>query len=244
MSDTTLTPSARPSADSLPTGATTAAPSTGMGELAKPSLSTSSLFVVIPLRKGSQGCPGKSLRPFNSSTLLEHAVHDAIQIGPTHIIVTTDYGLDEVPVSVRPYHVSRPAHLCHPDTPMTLVLKHVAQSMFPMDTILLMQPNCYHPDRLRLARRVLNERVAGTSVRYPDFWHPAYAIGSRSRRPKTRQSLEPAYRPDGLLYRVPVAHLLLLDPFDGDYVPVHGTVNVDTEADWEELNERYGVRNL
>ena len=192
----------------------------------------------------SQGCPRKSLRPFNDTTLLECAVKDAVALGPTSVIVTTNYAMTDLPLAVQPYYQERPEHLCRPDTPMSLVLKHVAQSMRTTDMILLMQPNCYHPDRLRLARRVLNERVAGTSVRYPDFWHPAYAIGSRSRRPKTRQSLEPAYRPDGLLYRVPVAHLLLLDPFDGDYVPVHGTVNVDTEADWEELNERYGVRNL
>jgi hypothetical protein len=108
-----------------------------------------------------------------------------------------------------------------------------------MDTLLLMQPNCYHPERVRLAARVLAERAAGTSVRYPDFWHPAYAIGGK--RPKTRQGLEPAYRPDGLLYRIPVAHLLMVDPFQGTFVPVEGTANVDSESDWTALNERYGL---
>jgi hypothetical protein len=199
---------------------------------------TSSLYVVIPLRKGSKGCPGKSLRPFKHTTLLESAVHDALQLGPREIVVTTDYGADEIPAEVRPYHVPRPAHLCHDDTPMTLVLKHAAQSMYPMDTILLMQPNCYHPHRVALATRVLKERAAGTSVRYPDFWHPAYAIGGKL--PKTRQSLEPAYRPDGLLYRLQVGSLLLVHPFQGTFIPVEGTVNVDTEQDWLCLLERYG----
>lgn len=184
------------------------------------------------------GCPRKSLRPFNRTTLLEHAIHDAEQLAPAGIVVTTDYRLDELPEAAHPYWEERPAHLCGHDTPMTLVLKLVSRSMYPMDTILLMQPNCYHPERVKLARRVLRERAAGTSVRYPDFWHPAYAIGGKM--PKTRQSLEPAYRPDGLLYRVRVGSLLLIHPFEGTYVPVEGTVNVDTEQDWFRLQGRYG----
>jgi CMP-N-acetylneuraminic acid synthetase len=207
------------------------------GDPGKPSLATSSLYVIIPLRKGSKGCPGKSLRPFKNSTLLEHAVHDALMLDPAHVIVTTDYAMNDIPLSVWRYYTARPAHLCHDDTPMSLVLKHVARDMYPMDTLLLMQPNCYHPERVRLATRVLAERAAGTSVRYPDFWHPAYAIGGKM--PKSRQGLEPAYRPDGLLYRVPVAHLLMVHPFAGNYIPVAGTANVDTEEDWFELREAY-----
>jgi len=199
---------------------------------------SSSLCVVIPLRQGSQGCPRKQLRPFRGATLLEHAVTDALALNPTQVIVTTNYPMTDIPLMARPYYQERPPHLCQPDSPMSLVLKHVAQPMHAQDVILLMQPNCYHPERVRLAKRVLSERVAGTSVRYPDFWHPAYAIGGRM--PKTRQGLEPAYRPDGLLYRVPVSHLILLDPFMGDYIPVVGTVNVDTEADWKDLMSRYG----
>lgn len=185
------------------------------------------------------GCPGKSLRPFRGSTLLEHAVADALDMGYGNILVTTDYPKDELPHAAQPWYVERPAHLCNADTPMTLVLKHAAQVMYPMDTILLMQPNCYHPERVKLAKRVLAERAAGTSVRYPDFWHPAYAIGGKL--PKTRQSLEPAYRPDGLLYRILVSHLLLAHPFQGSYIPTEGTINVDTECDWLRLTERYGV---
>jgi len=153
------------------------------------------------------------------------------------IIVTTDYAMDELPLAAQPYYAARPAHLCHDDTPMSLVLKHVARDFYPMDALLLMQPNCYHPERVRLATRVLAERAAGTSVRYPDFWHPAYAIGGKM--PKSRQGLEPAYRPDGLLYRIPVAHLLMVHPFQGPYIPVEGTSNVDDERDWTRLLERY-----
>jgi hypothetical protein len=120
---------------------------------------------------------------------------------------------------------------------MSLVLKHVSQDMYPMDTILLMQPNCYHPDRVRLAQRVLKEKRAGTSVRYPDFWHPSYAIGGKM--PKNRQGLDPVYRPDGLLYRIPVSHLLMVHPFTGTYIEVEGTSNVDTEQDWIQLRQRY-----
>lgn len=221
------------------TDATHSQPSTVTVPPGVASLKPSRLFMVIPLRKGSAGCPRKSLRPFRNSTLLEHAVADALDIGYGNIIVTTDYPKDELPLAVQPWHVERPAHLCHADTPMTLVLKHAAQVMYPMDTILLMQPNCYHPERLKLMKRVLLERAAGTSVRYPDFWHPAYAIGGKM--PKTRQALEPAYRPDGLLYRIAVSHLMLAHPFQGSYVPVEGTINVDTECDWIRLTERYGV---
>lgn len=167
-------------------------------------------------------------------------MRDAEALNPARIIVTTDYAISDIPASARPYHAERPAHLCHDSAPMSLVLKHVARDMYPMDTILLMQPNCYHPERVRLAHRVLKERAAGTSVRYPDFWHPAYAIGGKL--PKSRQELAPAYRPDGLLYRLPVSHLLLITPFTGTYIPVSGTINVDSEYDWTELNERYGLR--
>jgi len=196
------------------------------------------LYVVIPLRKGSQGCPRKQLRPFKGSSLLDLAILDASSF-TSRIIVTTNYPKEELSPLAQQFYQARPDHLCNPDTPMALVLKYVAQPMHPMDVILLMQPNCYHPERVRLAKRVLAERMAGTSVRYPDFWHPAYALGGRT-LPKSRQGLEPAFRPDGLLYRVPVSHLLLLTPFLGDYIPVTGTVNVDTEEDWRTLNERYG----
>lgn len=192
---------------------------------------------MIPLRKGSQGCPGKSLRPFNGATLLEYAVRDALAL-TERVIVTTDYRVEELPEVARPYYAARPDHLCNADTPMTLVLKHVSQPMYVTDTILLLQPNCYHPERVRLAKRVLSERSAGTSVRYPDFWHPAYAIGGKL--PKNRQGLEPAYRPDGLVYRVPVAHMMMIHPFSGSYIPTEGTVNVDTEQDWLRLCEQYG----
>jgi hypothetical protein len=164
-------------------------------------------------------------------------VRDAEALDPAKVIVTTDYEACELPEKARPYWVTRPVHLCGPDTPMTLVLKHVAQDMYPMDTILLMQPNCYHPDRIRLSLRVLKENRAGTSVRYPDFWHPAYAIGGKM--PKNRQGLDPAYRPDGLIYRIPVAHLLMVHPFTGTYIPTEGTANVDTECDWTNLRQRY-----
>ena len=183
------------------------------------------------------GCPGKSLRPFQGSTLLEHAVRDAEALDPARIIVTTDYEAGELPEKARPYWVTRPAHLCGPDTPMALVLTHVSREFSSIDTLLLLQPNCYHIDRVRLALRVLKERAAGTSVRYPDFWHPAYAIGGKM--PGNRQGLKPAFRPDGLVYRMPVAHLLMIHPFQGTYIQVEGTVNVDTEQDWLHLQERY-----
>ena len=172
-------------------------------------------------------------------TLLACAVSDAEALSPFKIIVTTDYERESLGSIAQLYYERRPDHLCNHDTPMSLVLKHLAQDMYPMDTMLLMQPNCYHPERVRLAKRVLNERAAGTSVRYPDFWHPQYAIGGKM--PKHRQGLEPAYRPDGLLYRIPVSHLMLLNPYAGSYIPTCGTVNIDTEADWTALNERYGV---
>lgn len=211
----------------------------GMGTPESASVATSSVYVVIPMRKGSKGCPGKALRTFRSSTLLECAVSDALLL-TDRVIVTTDYAESDMPMAARPFYQRRPDHLCRDDSPMTLVLKHAAQSMYPSDTILLIQPNCYHSDRVRLAKRVLAEKAAGTSVRYPDFWHPAYAIGHK-RMPPTRQGLEPVYRPDGLLYRMKVASLMLIDPFKGPYIPVEGTANVDTESDWTALNERYGL---
>jgi CMP-N-acetylneuraminic acid synthetase len=203
----------------------------------KPSLATSSLCVVIPLRKGSKGCPHKAIRPFAGSTLLEFAIRDALALDPARVVVTTDYDVGELPLAAQSHYEHRPAHLCKDDSPMSLVLKYVARAMHPSDILLLMQPNCFHPERVRLAQRVIKERAAGTSVKYPDFWHPAYALGGKT--PKFRQGLEPAYRPDGLIYRLPVSHLMMVNPFSGSYVPVAGTANVDTESDWKALRVRY-----
>lgn len=171
-------------------------------------------------------------------------MEDALAVAdPANVIITTDYAKDDLPRTVRRWHQERPAHLCSDTAPMSLVLKYVCREMYPMDTVLLFQPNVYHPERVWWAKRCVEKRLAGTSVRYPDFWHPDYALGKKG-LPKVRQALEPAYRTDGLIYRVPVAHLLLIDPFVGTYAPVEGTINVDTEDDWLRLEATYGTVNL
>jgi hypothetical protein len=237
MSVTIDTPFRTPSDANSSTALTDVARSTGRDVPARRLHATSSLYVVIPLRSGSKGCPGKSLRPFRGATLLELALLDALRL-TDRVIVTTDYAQNALPQAAWAYYKERPTHLAHDTCPMSLVLKHVSQDMYPMDTILLMQPNVFHPERVKLAKRVLAERAAGTSVRYPDFWHPQYAIGGKL--PRSRQELQPAYRPDGLLYRIPVSHLMLVDPYRGSYIPVEGTENVDSEQDWLHLQARYG----
>lgn len=163
---------------------------------------------------------------------------DALRVTtPDRVIVTTDYEADNIPYGVRGFVKPRPAKLCQDDTPMRAVLKYVAANLYTGDIVLLMQPNCYHPERAKFAQQVLDQKAGMTAVRYPDFWHPAYRVDGIL--PYHRQGLEPAYRPDGLIYRIPAAHLILLCPFRGPLIPVEGTINVDTEDDWVRLTAQY-----
>ena len=201
------------------------------------------IWVVIPARRGSRGCPGKALRSFRGKTLLEWAVRAAeALVPPNRIVVTTDYEPQDLPPAVLPYWHRRPDDLCLDDVPMADVLRWASMRklMPPTDHVILLQPSSWHPDRAAIARLVVEQDAALTGARYPDRWHPYYAIEVTHGLPHARQGLPEVHRPDGLVYYVRVDMLDEVEPFIGPVVPVEGTHVIDTEDDWRELVRAYG----
>ena len=112
------------------------------------------------------------------------------------------------------------------------------------ESFVLIQPNCYHPDRATIIRRVIEGGYGMTVERVPDHWHPAYAFSAdwqgKMRLPSTRQGLPAMVRPDGLVYVVRAEDLDSPCIYRGPGLVVEGTHNVDTEADWDRLVEAHG----
>ena len=113
------------------------------------------------------------------------------------------------------------------------------------DLIVLLQPTSLHPHRAGLIVQALKGSIPAVSVdRYPDRWHPHYAItpGRPFLPPPCRQGLPTRYRPNGLFYlmtggMVRSSSLWLHKPV---YVETPGTINIDEETDWQDAEAVYG----
>jgi CMP-N,N'-diacetyllegionaminic acid synthase len=145
-----------------------------------------SMLAIIPARGGSQGLPGKNIRPLAGLPLIAHSIRLA-EMCPeiTRTIVSTD--APEIAQVARDFGAKvpfmRPAELAQDDTPMWSVLRHALQMADPdggqYDFLLLLDPTS--PGRLPkdicgAYRRLLSNPQADgiVGVSQPDFdpiWH-------------------------------------------------------------------------
>ena len=203
-------------------------------------------WIVIPSRQGSKGVPNKGLRPLGGKSIIERALDVADAIGG-ETIITTDYPQALLPTTHPYLYHARPAMLAQDTAPMNEVLSLLAHTYRwgTDDIIVLLQPTSLHPDRAALILAALFGPIPCVSVdRYPDRWHPYYSINPMRPflPPPCRQGLPVRYRPNGLFYimtggMAKAGSMWLHKPV---YVETPDTINIDTEADWQEAEAVYG----
>lgn len=180
------------------------------------------VLAVVPARGGSQGLPGKNIRPLMGLPLIAHSIALA-KLCPeiTRCVVSTDS--DEIAAVARAHGGEvpflRPAELARADTPMWPVLRHALAEVergegSPYDLLLLLDPTS--PTRLpgdvsaAVARLLASDADGIVSVSKPEFsplwhtvvekdglmadWQPGGALIDR------RQDAPEIYRINGLLY--------------------------------------------
>lgn len=210
-----------------------------------------SVYCLIPARKGSKGVKSKNIKPLGGvKSLIERAADVAAEIGVDQTWISTDYVPRDLPPSLRPIHHARPASLASDKSAMSEVIVEWAQKVGvkPTDTVLLLQPTTLHPKRGELIAGALRRgRVPSMAVdRYPDRWHPWYAIdpqgSSQPHLPIRRQALPLRLRPNGLWYLLTGAMALkgVLVSVGMTYVETPGALNIDTPEDWADAERLYG----
>lgn len=180
------------------------------------------LLAVIPARGGSQGLPGKNIRPLMGLPLIAHSIRLA-KLCPAvaRCVVSTDS--EEIAAVARTHGGDapflRPAELARADTPMWPVLKHALAEIEraegrPYDLLMLLDPTS--PTRLpedvraAVARLVASDADGIVSVSKPEFnpvWHTVVEKDGLmadwlpdAARISRRQEAPTIYRINGLLY--------------------------------------------
>ena len=99
------------------------------------------LVVIVPVRGGSKGLPGKNLAPLAGTPLWERAVAQGRAIGADEVWVSTDVA-DILSRAAEPglRVLPRPVELAADDTPMAPVLLHALALMEGPARIVLLQP--------------------------------------------------------------------------------------------------------
>lgn len=183
---------------------------------------TTRLLAVIPARGGSQGLPGKNLRPLMGLPLIAHSIRLA-RLCPeiARCVVSTDS--EEIAAAARAHGGDvpflRPAALARADTPMWPVLKHALAEVEraegrAYDLLMLLDPTS--PTRLpedvraAVARLTASDADGIVSVSRPEFnplWHTVVEEGGLMKdwlpdaaRVTRRQDAPTIYRINGLLY--------------------------------------------
>ena len=181
------------------------------------------ILAVVPARGGSQGLPGKNIRPFAGLPLIAHAILFA-KLCPEidRCIVSTDSS--EIAEVARKYGGDvpfiRPVQLAQDDTPLWPVLRHAlefaeGEERAKYDYVLLLDPTtpCRLPVYITEAFRMLRanpdaDGIIGVSI--PDFnpiWHSVIDKGGwmtdlfpEATCYDRRQDVPVVYRVNGSLY--------------------------------------------
>jgi CMP-N,N'-diacetyllegionaminic acid synthase len=223
------------------------------------------LLAVIPARGGSQGLPGKNIRPLAGLPLIAHTLRFAALCPEIdHCIVSTDS--DEIANVARAHGgeapFQRPAELAQADTPMWPVLQHALREMEARTgrrfaSLLLLQPTtpARLPEDVKRALALLDAdpNAAGVvAVSEPPF-NPRYVcVEQRDAYMKPlvpaasaltrRQDVPPVYRINGLLYLWRRDHVLgssepkyYESPHRMLLVPDERAVDIDSACDFEML---------
>lgn len=179
------------------------------------------VLAVIPARGGSEGLPGKNVRPLLGLPLLAHSIGLA-RLCPevTRCVVSTDSA--EIAEIARAQGGEapflRPAELARADTPMWPVLGHALAEVerlegSPYDLLLLLDPTSPTrlPEDVTNAVKLLADGFDGVvSVSQPEFnplWHTVVEKDGRmadwlpeAAAVRRRQDAPAIYRINGLLY--------------------------------------------
>jgi N-acylneuraminate cytidylyltransferase len=165
------------------------------------------MLAVIPARAGSNGVPGKNIRPLAGLPLIGHSIRLAKLCGEiAKCIVSTDS--EEIAAVAREYGAEvpflRPAELARDDTPMWPVLRHALGEMESRDhrrygSVLLLSPASPSrmPEDVSKAVQLLEEddqTVGVVAVSMPSF-NPRWACVDMANDGYMRQSF-----PDGNAY--------------------------------------------
>jgi N-acylneuraminate cytidylyltransferase len=180
------------------------------------------VLAVIPAREGSQGLPGKNVRPFAGLPLIAHSIRLAKMCPEIdRCVVSTDS--EEIARVAREQGGDvpflRPPELATSDTPLWPVLRHALESVEkgdgPYRYLMLLDPTS--PTRLpehvaeSVRRMNANPQADGIiAVSKPDFnpvWHGVIEkdgwmtdFAGEGARIQRRQDTPPFFRINGLLY--------------------------------------------
>lgn len=221
-------------------------------------MSAARVLAVVPARGGSQGLPGKNIRPLMGLPLIAHSIALA-KLCPeiTRCVVSTDS--DEIAAVARAHGGEvpflRPAELARADTPMWPVLRHALAEVEreegrPYDFLLLLDPTS--PTRLpgdvsaAVARLLASDADGIVSVSKPEFsplWHTVVEKDGLmadwlpdAARIDRRQDAPEIYRINGLLYAWRTAFVRTADGWRAGgrnlmlEVPDERAVSIDDEA--------------
>ena len=96
--------------------------------------------VLIPIRAGSKGLPGKNIRPFAGLPLFMHTVKQAKEVGIPDIVISTD--IDQVlrfKFDSSVHLLERPVKLASDNSSMEEVIFHAINKLSIKGTIILLQ---------------------------------------------------------------------------------------------------------
>lgn len=219
---------------------------------------------LIPARGGSKGIPRKNIRPLGGKPLLAWTIEAAraSRLLARVILSTED---EEIAAVGRAWGVEvpflRPRELAEDDTPTLPVVLHAVEWLEARgeayDAVCLLQPTSpfRKPEWIDGCVELLQRERADSAItvrRIPDEFHPFWALLraeggwlrflSGSGIPARRQDLPPAYHRDGAVYVVRCDVLkgrqtLYGEKVAGFEVSGVGSVNLDTEPDWNRAEE-------
>jgi CMP-N-acetylneuraminic acid synthetase len=227
-----------------------------------------SLVAIVPARAGSKGIPGKNIKPLCGKPLLAYTaeVIHASRIFDYALLSTDSEEIAAVGQAAgleAPF--PRPPELALDNTPMLAVIKHALSWLEihfgALDSIALLQPTqpLRTPEDVVSAVKLLKERrcdSVASVVPLPLHMCPDYVMrvdeqgrlinflpeGTRVMR---RQDARPAYVRDGTVYTM---HTETIRNYQSLYgptclpliIPPERSVNLDSEADWQEAERRLG----
>ena len=193
------------------------------------------------------GVPAKNITPLGGMSLLERAIVCADQVGG-ELVISTDYPQSMFRAPRRSVILNRPPRLAADNASMWDVLTDLGHKLqwTKEDTVVLLQPTSLHQDRAGIVKTILHDaiRPAVTVERFPDKWHPWYALCPEcpNHPPPSRHGLPARFRPNGLAY-IMSGCTAKKGTFWQDtpkFYEVEGVTNIDTPADWAEAERIYG----
>ena len=214
-------------------------------------------FGLIPARGGSQGVPGKNIRPLAGIPLIAHSIKSAIASGVfDDVYVSTDNEeVADISLAYGARVIARPADLAQADTPTAPVVEHAVEWFESErgdrpDRVFLLEPTSpfRRPSDIRAGASILEEggcdAVLGVAeANDPPQWslladsdgllRPA---AGRDQYLSRRQDLPSSYL-SGPLYAIRTAAFLEQGGFLTDrtrffVVPAIRAIDIDTEMDF------------